>query len=310
MRTSENESERARAEDTLSSAFAAARRRRDRRRSRRRKRLAAHHDAQEAQPRCYTEADEFHPEDGVVPSHRDTRDASEAVRLLIGIKPRHQASASSLGIKPRHQASASSLGIKPRHQASASSLRDGPLERSDTSDPGERLAPVRRTAMPRGRRGPHAPTAPRAPLGATLDARFRHAVVEDPDGCWLWNGPWLPSHQAGYLVIDARKRLAHRVAWELAHGPIPPAHRVIRTCAQARCVNPAHRTLVAHQAAHPAASRKAAEPHAPPEACPYGHPYDESNTIWQRGSRVCRECHRRRNRERWRRLKQQVAASH
>jgi HNH endonuclease len=153
--------------------------------------------------------------------------------------------------------------------------------------------------MPRGRRGPHSPTAPRAPFGATLAARLRHYTVEDPDGCWSWNGPWLPSHQAGYLVIDGRKRLAHRIAWELAHGQIPQAHRVIRACAQPRCINPAHRTLVAHQAI----PRKAAAPPPPPPTCPYGHAYDESNTIWQRGSRVCRECHRRRNRERWQRLR-------
>jgi hypothetical protein len=151
----------------------------------------------------------------------------------------------------------------------------------------------------RERRGPGTAQAPRPPLGADLAARIRHYVRETPEGCWIWQGPWLASHQAGFLVIHDRKRLAHRIAWELAHGLIPPAHRVIRTCAQPRCINPAHRILVAHRAI----PRKPAEPYAPPAVCPYGHPYDDANTIWQRGSRVCRDCHRRRNRERWRRLK-------
>src|SRR5690242_20634843 len=80
-------------------------------------------------------------------------------------------------------------------------------------------------AMPRGPAGPPpASHAPRAPRGAPLAERIDHYVERTADGCWLWCGPWLASHQAGYLVIDNHKRLAHRIAWELAHGSIPPAH--------------------------------------------------------------------------------------
>ena len=35
-------------------------------------------------------------------------------------------------------------------------------------------------------------------------------------------------------------RKAHRVAWEVAHGAIPPGMNVLHRCDERRCVNPAH----------------------------------------------------------------------
>jgi hypothetical protein len=156
---------------------------------------------------------------------------------------------------------------------------------------------VRRRRRPQPSDTP--PHTPRPPRGASLAARIEHYLQRTADGCWLWRGPWLESHQAGYLVIGNHKRLAHRIAWELAHGAIPARHRVVRSCAEPRCVNPEHRVLIAHHAAPHAT----AAPRAAITMCPHGHPYDDDNTLWQRGSRVCRTCHRLRNRERWRRLK-------
>jgi hypothetical protein len=58
-------------------------------------------------------------------------------------------------------------------------------------------------------------------------------------GCLLWFGA---SQDEGYgtLVRDGKYLLAHRVAWELAFGPIPDGMRVCHKCDCPPCINPAH----------------------------------------------------------------------
>ncbi len=59
-----------------------------------------------------------------------------------------------------------------------------------------------------------------------------------PDACWPWTGPRLP---AGYgrLHHGGRALYAHRAAWEVAHGPIPPGLHVRHRCGDPPCCNPA-----------------------------------------------------------------------
>jgi len=66
--------------------------------------------------------------------------------------------------------------------------------------------------------------------------------VEKTDGCWLWKASKL---QSGYGQLGANKRggkisLAHRVSWEIHHGPVPLGKHVLHTCDVRACVNPAH----------------------------------------------------------------------
>lgn len=63
-----------------------------------------------------------------------------------------------------------------------------------------------------------------------------------PDGCWLWTGA-LASSGYGNVGVQRRPGLAHRVAWELTHGPIPKGMYVCHNCPggdNKLCVNPAH----------------------------------------------------------------------
>lgn len=68
----------------------------------------------------------------------------------------------------------------------------------------------------------------------------------EPTECWLWTGR-LSSDGYGRLVIADRmpkQQFAHRLAWELANGPIPPDLLVRHfVCANPPCVNPAHLLL-------------------------------------------------------------------
>src|SRR5258708_5631071 len=67
--------------------------------------------------------------------------------------------------------------------------------------------------------------------------------VRKTQSCWLWTG----AHKNGrwpYGVLggpgDDSPRLAHRVSWELHHGPIPAGMNVLHKCDNPPCVRPAH----------------------------------------------------------------------
>ena len=61
----------------------------------------------------------------------------------------------------------------------------------------------------------------------------------DGNGCWVWN--WAVQRK-GYasVWIDGRGVKAHRVAYELANGPIPEGMVIRHTCGNPSCVNAEH----------------------------------------------------------------------
>lgn len=63
--------------------------------------------------------------------------------------------------------------------------------------------------------------------------------VDKTETCWLWAGN---KTQTGYgrIGINYKGILAHRLSWELAHGPIPKGLVVCHRCDTPLCVRPDH----------------------------------------------------------------------
>lgn len=82
-----------------------------------------------------------------------------------------------------------------------------------------------------------------------LEAEFWSRVDRSagPGACWPWKG--YSSHQAGYGRLVWRRHLyhAHRLAHEVAHGPIPARLYVLHSCDNPPCCNPDHLSVGTNQ---------------------------------------------------------------
>lgn len=83
-------------------------------------------------------------------------------------------------------------------------------------------------------------------LRRPLADRFWARVQKTPT-CWVWLGHIGTTGLGyGYLSIHVagRKKMipqtAHRISWEIHHGPIPPGMWVLHRCDNPPCVNPNH----------------------------------------------------------------------
>jgi hypothetical protein len=83
--------------------------------------------------------------------------------------------------------------------------------------------------------------------------RFASKFTPEPNtGCWLWTAAL---NNCGYAVLSLGSRkgrtsligYAHRIAWELEHGPVPEGLTLDHRCRVRHCVNPAHLEPVSHQ---------------------------------------------------------------
>jgi hypothetical protein len=85
----------------------------------------------------------------------------------------------------------------------------------------------------------------RPELSQTYEERFLAKTVKT-DGCWLWAGAIDSNRLYGHFRYKGRVFKAHRVAYLMWVGPIPDGLELDHTCANHRCVNPAHLEVVTH----------------------------------------------------------------
>ena len=105
--------------------------------------------------------------------------------------------------------------------------------------------------------------------------------------CWFWTS----NNRGGYGLFKYKKVnwQAHRIAYELTFGIIPPFFDIHHKCHNKLCVNPSHLEAVTeanHPDAAPTLNRNKTH-------CPKGHEYTIQNTKTnKKGYRWCIECSR------------------
>lgn len=127
-----------------------------------------------------------------------------------------------------------------------------------------------------------------------LADRFHAKYDIDENGCWIWNSKLRAD---GYGVIwggveEGREVRAHRLSYELHHGPIPEGLTVDHVCRVRACVNPDHLRLL-ERGENVLAGIGPAAVNARKTICKRGHALTEDNVyITRAGYRNCKTCRR------------------
>lgn len=141
--------------------------------------------------------------------------------------------------------------------------------------------------LPRQNRPRHLPTR----FWAKVD-KNGPIPVHRPDlgPCWVWTGRAESNGYGRFTKTHGHPVGAHRMAYELAVGPIPSELTIDHLCRNHICVNPEHLEAVTQQV-NTLRGETSAAANTRKTHCPQGHPYDLLNTRYdKRGSRYCLRC--------------------
>ena len=135
-----------------------------------------------------------------------------------------------------------------------------------------------------------------------LPDRFTAKLRIAEDGCWIWQAALRNGY--GAFLLSGKMRGAHRVAYELAVGPVPAGLELDHLCRNRACVNPAHLepvTSAENKRRSPLVRREqgrrgrevAVARALAQTSCSNGHQYTPENTYRRPdGARQCRACQR------------------
>lgn len=128
-----------------------------------------------------------------------------------------------------------------------------------------------------------------------IEQRFLAKVEKLDSGCWKWlGGKYANGYGAFYMPYPdgkSRNGLAHRAAYEIFRGKIPPSLVLDHTCKDRLCVNPDHLEPVTQKENLLRGAGVVGE-HARATHCVKGHPLSGDNLRMRRGWRECIECTR------------------
>jgi hypothetical protein len=108
------------------------------------------------------------------------------------------------------------------------------------------------------------------PRRQRTEADFWARVQQTPTGCWEWQGA---RDQYGYgnIWVGEHCTKAHRHAYALTNGPIPPGMVICHACDNPPCCNPAHLSVgTTQENSHDARTKGRLHTHPPRgEASPH-----------------------------------------
>jgi len=122
--------------------------------------------------------------------------------------------------------------------------------------------------------------------------RIANKLMPIPEsGCFIWTGQ---EERGGYGMVwfEGKKRLVHRVVWQLERGAIEAGKSLDHLCRVRGCVNPNHLEPVDTRTNILRGSGRASV-NSRKTMCQKGHPFTKENTyVTAKGERVCRICGR------------------
>lgn len=122
--------------------------------------------------------------------------------------------------------------------------------------------------------------------------RLIEKIRRGSTGCWLWTGH-IGKFGYGGFRYKGKPMPAHRAAYLLLVGPIPPRLQLDHICRVRRCVNPLHLDVVTAKE-NTRRGRSPASRNGHKRRCKRGHPFTLENTRLKmfhgRVYRNCRKC--------------------
>jgi hypothetical protein len=131
---------------------------------------------------------------------------------------------------------------------------------------------------------------------------FDYYIPEPNSGCWLWTAG-VDRGGYGKLKDGGVSWRAHRFVYTKEFGAIPDGMFVCHSCDTPGCINPGHLFLGTCKDNLEDMSRKGKYRNNSllRNHCAKGHEWTPDNEYWHKGKRLCRECRRIADNERYER---------